>query len=72
MRVMYFVKTLCLCKTHHMTFLGTLSYAFFRSMKAFLLFPVSLHKLPYQEDRLYGRSLRHKTKLVFGDVGHSP
>ncbi|KAG2606990.1 hypothetical protein PVAP13_4NG265944 [Panicum virgatum] len=33
MRVMYLVGTLCFSKAHHMTFLGTLSYAFSRSMK---------------------------------------
>ncbi|KAG2614789.1 hypothetical protein PVAP13_3NG008300 [Panicum virgatum] len=32
-RVMYLVETLCFSKVHHMTFLGTLSYAFSRSMK---------------------------------------
>ena len=30
MRVMYLVETLCFYKAHHMTFLGTLSYAFSR------------------------------------------
>ncbi|KAG2655211.1 hypothetical protein PVAP13_1NG546101 [Panicum virgatum] len=33
MRVMYLVGTLCFFKAHHMTFLGTLSYAFSRSIK---------------------------------------
>jgi hypothetical protein len=33
-------------------------------MHVFLLFPVSLHKLSYQENHLHSRSLRHKTKLV--------
>jgi hypothetical protein len=33
MRIMYFVETLRFCKAHHMTFLGTLSYAFSRSIK---------------------------------------
>ncbi|KAG2582845.1 hypothetical protein PVAP13_6KG182506 [Panicum virgatum] len=33
MRVMYLVGTLCFSKTHRMTFLGTLSYAFSRSIK---------------------------------------
>ncbi|KAG2633944.1 hypothetical protein PVAP13_2NG255803 [Panicum virgatum] len=32
-RVMYLVGTLCFSKAHHMTFLGTLSYAFSRSKK---------------------------------------
>ncbi|KAG2616829.1 hypothetical protein PVAP13_3NG177112 [Panicum virgatum] len=32
MRVMYLVGTLCFSKAHHMTFLGTLSYAFSRSI----------------------------------------
>ena len=32
-RVMYLVGTLCFSKAHHMTFLGTLSYAFSRSIK---------------------------------------
>ncbi|KAG2533702.1 hypothetical protein PVAP13_9NG021651 [Panicum virgatum] len=33
MRVMYLVGTLCFSKAHHMTYLGTLSYAFSRSIK---------------------------------------
>ncbi|KAG2617970.1 hypothetical protein PVAP13_3NG258104 [Panicum virgatum] len=33
MRVMYLIRTLCFSKAHHMIFLGTLSYAFSRSMK---------------------------------------
>ena len=33
MRVMYFVGTLWFSKAHHMTFLGTLSYAISRSIK---------------------------------------
>ena len=33
MRVMYLVGTLCFSKAHHMTFLGTLSFAFSRSIK---------------------------------------
>src|SRR6185503_7844974 len=33
MRVMYLVGTFCFSKAHHMIFLGTLSYAFSRSMK---------------------------------------
>ncbi|KAG2637024.1 hypothetical protein PVAP13_2NG490109 [Panicum virgatum] len=33
MRVMYLVGTLCFSKAHHMIFLGTLSYAFSRSIK---------------------------------------
>jgi hypothetical protein len=33
MRIMYFVKILCFCKAHYMTFLGTLSYVFSMSMK---------------------------------------
>jgi hypothetical protein len=41
-------------------------------MQVFLLLPISLHKLPYQENRLHSRSPWHKTKLVFGDVGNSP
>ena len=34
MRVMYLVGTLYFSKAHHMIFLGTLSYAFSRSIKA--------------------------------------
>jgi hypothetical protein len=41
-------------------------------MNVFLLFPVSLHKLPYQENCLNSQSPWHKTKLVFGDIGHFP
>ncbi|PVH32561.1 hypothetical protein PAHAL_9G429100 [Panicum hallii] len=33
MRVIYLVGTLCFSKAHHMTSLGTLSYAFSRSIK---------------------------------------
>ena len=33
MRVIYLVGTLCFSKAYHMTFLGTLSYAFSRSIK---------------------------------------
>jgi hypothetical protein len=41
-------------------------------MQVFLLLPIFLHKLPYQENRIHSRSLWHKTKLVFGDVANSP
>jgi hypothetical protein len=28
--------------------------------------------LPYQENSIHSRSPRHKTNMVFGDIGNSP
>ncbi|KAG2577615.1 hypothetical protein PVAP13_6NG192321 [Panicum virgatum] len=46
MRVMYLIGTLCFSKAHHMTFLGTLSYAFSRSMKTMWQKIASMVDLP--------------------------
>uniref|UniRef100_A0A0A8Z8D8 Uncharacterized protein n=1 Tax=Arundo donax TaxID=35708 RepID=A0A0A8Z8D8_ARUDO len=40
-------------------------------MQVLLLFPVFLHKLPYQENSSHGRPPRHEPKLIFGHDCHS-
>jgi hypothetical protein len=40
-------------------------------MQVFLLFHVSLYKLPYKKIVSIIDLPEHKTKLVFSDVGHS-